>query len=246
MGDYDLNDLVHNYTYQEGVNNGAAQNGQNTSITEIKFDYKFSAMGAGFNNSFVLRVIDEDNNASLSLESSNSYAINEITRLHDSQNNTTLFIFNNLKSIYTDNAGAIINTVQIDYSDIPVISGTVVNINGAYDEFIIQDGESGHEIHPLFNQLHLNYSVLNEPSMFNDANNFSRCDDGSSPSGALFVNTNGFPWVLADLPVDLPWPKEGVSILEAYPNFDDFVISDPSLDWYSDSNENRVTSQLIQ
>jgi hypothetical protein len=66
-----------------------------------------------------------------------SYAVNEITRLHDSQNNTTLFIFNNLKSIYTDDTGAIINTVQIDYLDIPVISGTVTNINEAYDEFIV-------------------------------------------------------------------------------------------------------------
>ena len=246
MGDYDLNDLVHNYTYQEGVNNGAAQNGQNTFITEIKFDYKFPAMGAGFNNSFVLRVIDEDNNATLVLDSSANYAISEITRLHDSQNNTTLFVFNNIKSIYTNNAGGIINTVQINYSGIPVISGTVTNINGAYDEFILQNGQLGHEIHPLFNQLHLNYSALNKPSMFNDANNFLRCDDRSSANGALFVNANGFPWVLTDLPIDSPWPKEGISILEAYPNFDDFVISDSSLDWYSNKNENRNMSKLIQ
>lgn len=246
MGDYDLNDLVHNYTYQEGVNNGAAQDGQNTSVTEITFDYKFPAMGAGFNNSFVLRVMDEDNNASLSLDSSNNYTINEITRQHDSENNTTLFTFNNLKTIYTGNAGAIVNTVRIEYSDIPVISGTVSNINGAYDEFILQDGKSGHEIHPLFNELHLNYSALNRPSMFNNANNFLRCDDKSSANGALFVNANGFPWVLTDLPVDLPWAKEGVSILEAYLNFDDFVISDPSLDWYTNKNGNRNMSKLMR
>jgi LruC domain-containing protein len=82
--------------------------------------------------------------------------------------------------------------------------------------------------------------------MFNDANNFLRCDDRSSADGALFVNANGFPWVLTDLPIDLPWPKEGISILEAYPNFDDFVISDSSLDWYSNKNENRNMSKLIQ
>jgi hypothetical protein len=47
------------------------------------------------------------------------------------------------------------------------------------------------------------------------------------------------------LPMDLPWPKEGVSILEAYPNFDDFVTSDPSLDWYSNINGNRANAKLI-
>lgn len=244
-GDYDLNDFVHNYSYQESFNNGASNNGKNASITEIKFDYKFPAMGGAFNNSFVLRVMDEDNNAALSLDSSNRYAINEIKRVHDSQNKTTLFIFNNIKAMYTTNKGAIINTVRVDYSDIPVISGKVTNINGAYDEFILQDGKVDHEIHPLYNKLHANYLALNNPSMFNDANNFLRCDDKSSGITNLFVNANGFPWVLNDLPVDLPWPKEGVSILEAYPNFDDFVISNPTLDWYSNSNGNRNSSKII-
>ena len=132
----------------------------------------------------------------------------------------------------------------IDYSDIPVISGTVSNINGAYDEFTLKDGESGQEIHPLYNLLHINYSALNSPSMFNDSNNFLKCDDNSSGNN-LFVNANGFPWVLNDLPIDLPWPKENISILEAYPNFDDFVTSNPSLDWYSDINGNRVEEKLI-
>tara|TARA_B100000809_G_scaffold169704_1_gene167059 strand:- start:3117 stop:5312 length:2196 start_codon:yes stop_codon:yes gene_type:complete len=246
MGDYDLNDLVHNYSYQEGINNGDANNGQNTAITEITFDYKFPALGASFNNSFVLRVMDQDNNAFISLTSADRYDINKIARLHDSENNTTLFIFNNIKSMFTDNLGAVINTVRTDYSDIPVISGSVSNINGAYDEFILRDGESGQEIHPLYNELHQNYSALNSPSMFNDDTNFLRCDDMSSDADKLFVNANGFPWVLTDLPTDLPWPKEGVSILEAYPNFDDFVTSDPSLDWYSNINGNRVEDKIIE
>ena len=244
MGDYDLNDFVHNYSYREGINNGENNDGQNTSITEIKFDYKFPAVGGAFNNSFVLRVIDQDNNAAISLENSEHYAISEITRLHDSQNNTTLFVFDNIKSIYTDNPGAIINTVRIDYSDIPIISGTVSNINGAYDEFILKAGESGQEIHPLYNELHISYSALNLPSMFNDSDNFLKCDDSSSGNNN-FVNVNGFPWVLSDLPVDLPWPKENVSILDAYPNFDDYVLLDSTLDWYSDSNGNRVEENII-
>jgi LruC domain-containing protein len=244
MGDYDLNDFVHNYSYREGINNGDNNDGQNTYITEIKFDYKFPAVGAAFNNSFVLRVIDQDNNAVISLDSSERYDSSEITRLHDSQNNTTLFVFDNIKSIYTDNPGAIINTARIDYSDIPTISGTVSNINGAYDEFILKAGLSGQEVHPLYNALHANYTALNLPSMFNDSNNFLKCDDSSSGNNN-FVNVNGFPWVLNDLPVDLPWPKEKISILDAYPNFDDFVISDPTLDWYSNINGNRVAEKII-
>jgi LruC domain-containing protein len=245
MGDYDLNDLVHNYTYREGINNGAGNDGQNTYITEIKFDYKFPALGAAFNNSFVLRVIDRDNNATISLVSSDSYSINDVTRQHDSENGTTLFIFNNIKSIYTDSANAFVNTDQIDYSNIPVISGTVSNINGAYDEFILKDGESGQEIHPLYNILHINYRALNSPSMFFDSNNFLQCDDSSSTIDNLFVNANGFPWVLNDIPMELPWPKSGISILEAYPNFDNFVTILPNSDWYSDTNGNRVLQNMI-
>lgn len=236
MGDYDLNDLVHNYSYQESIN-------ENALITAIKFDYKFPAMGANFNNSFVLRVIDEDNNAALSLDNSDAYSSNEITRLHDDQNSTTLFIFNNLKTIYTDNSGAIINTVRVDYENIPVISGTVININGAYDEFILKNGELGQEIHPVYNAFHSNYPALNLPTMYNDSSNFLNCSDNSSGT-TLFVNANNFPWVLNDLPIDLPWSKEGVSILEAYPNFDDFIISNSGLDWYSDKNGNRVEENL--
>ncbi|MHB0754910.1 LruC domain-containing protein [Polaribacter sp. M15] len=236
MGDYDLNDLVHNYSYKEGVN-------QNAMITEIEFDYKFPAMGANFNNSFVLRVIDEDDDAVLTLNNTDAYASSEITRLHDTQNNTTLFIFNNLKTIYTDNSGAIINTVNIDYANIPVISGKVTNMNGAYDEFMLKNGELGQEIHPVYNVLHSNYPALNLPTMYNDSSNFLNCSDNSS-GNTLFVNSNNFPWVLSDLPVDLPWSKEGVSILEAYPNFDDFVMSNPNLDWYSDKNGNRVKDKL--
>jgi len=236
MGDYDLNDLVHNYSYQEGIN-------QNKTITEINFDYKFPAMGANFNNSFVLRVIDEDNNAVLSLDNSDAYSSNEITRLHDDQNSTTLFIFNNLKTIYTDNSEAIINTVNIDYANIPVISGKVTNINGAYDEFILKNGQIGQEIHPLYNSFHKDYPALNKPTMYNDSSNFLNCSDNSSGNN-LFVNSNKFPWVLNDLPMDLPWAIEGVSILEAYPNFDDFVISKPDLDWYTDKNGNRRNDKL--
>jgi LruC domain-containing protein len=80
--------------------------------------------------------------------------------------------------------------------------------------------------------------------MFNDSNNFLKCDDNSSGNNN-FVNVNGFPWVLNDLPIDLPWPKENISILDAYPNFDDFVISDPTLDWYSNINGNRVAEKII-
>jgi LruC domain-containing protein len=246
MGDYDLNDLVHNYSYQEGINNGGSNNGETTSVTEIKFDYKFPAMGGAFNNSFVLRVMDGEDNATLSLDSSKYYSAVQIERIHDSQNKTTLFIFNNIKSIYTTNIGAIVNTVNTDYSEIPLISGTVTNINGAYDEFILQDGKMGHEIHPLYNKLHVNYSALNTPSMFNDSSNFLRCDDKSSGIANLFVNSNGFPWVLNDLPMDLSWPKEGIPIVEAYPNFDDFVLLNSSLDWYSDKNGNRNNDKLKQ
>ncbi|WP_397446972.1 LruC domain-containing protein [Polaribacter sp. R77954] len=236
MGDYDLNDLVHNYSYKEGVN-------QNAMISQIEFDYKFPAMGANFNNSFVLRVIDEDDDAVLTLNNTDAYASTEITRLHDSQNNTTLFIFNNLKTIYTDQSGAIINTVNIDYDNIPVISGKVTNINGAYDEFMLKNGELGQEIHPLYNSFHKDYPALNAPTMYNDSSNFLNCSDNSS-GNSLFVNSNKFPWVLNDLPVDLPWATEGVSILEAYPNFDDFVISKPGLDWYTDKNGNRRKDKL--
>ncbi|WP_445749546.1 LruC domain-containing protein [Polaribacter sp.] len=246
MGDYDLNDLVHNYSYQEGLNNGASNNGKNASITEIKFDYKFPAIGASFNNSLVLRVMDDDNNAALTLENSTRYSVNQIERLHDDVNKTTLFIFKNLKSIYTTNSQAIINTVKIDYADIPIISGKVTKINGAYDEFMLKNGELGQEIHPVYNKYHSNYPALNKPSKYFDTSNFSKCDDRSDRNQNLFINANKFPWVLNDLPNDIPWTKESFVILKGYPNFDKFVSVDAALDWYTDKPGNRNASFLIK
>jgi hypothetical protein len=40
--------------------------------------------------------------------------------------------------------------------------------------------------------------------MLNEANNFLRCDDMSSAFRAVFLNANGFSWVITDLLVDLP------------------------------------------
>jgi LruC domain-containing protein len=59
--------------------------------------------------------------------------------------------------------------------------------------------------------------------------------------GNPFISTTGnLPWVL-DLPSDWRHPREGVDIILAYPNFDDWAENNAiHTDWYDNTNENLL------
>lgn len=240
-GDFDFNDVVHNYSYREGWNSGC--NASSSQLKELNFTYKFPALGGGYNNALVLRVIDTDDDANVSLDANASYSEAKITRLHDDVNQTTSFVFSDLKSLYSAGAGTIINTQQRNYAEIPVLTGSVIGMDGDYDEYVLIDGVSGNELHHTTDENLLHYGALNEPTKFN-TDKFGQCNDRSNES-YKYINENGLPWAITDIPIEWEWPKEFIQLTEAYPDFATFATSNPELDWYSESSS-KVTSKIFQ
>lgn len=225
QGDYDFNDLILNYNVVEG------KNGDN-DITEIDFNFKVPALGGAFNNYTVLRVYDIDNNAALSR--SDEESIN-VERVHDLTNQTTLFYFEDLKSYYSNNSAEVINTREKTFNTILELSGTVTGVDGMYDAFMLKDGDETAEVHP-----NVVDGIQGVSSFFNSE--LSGCHEGAVID---FKTDDGFPWGIV-VPIEWQWPKEGIDILDAYPDFRVFVESSPGLDWYSSNNPNRVTNKIIQ
>ena len=225
QGDYDFNDLIMNYNFSEGLN------GDNM-ITEFDFGFKVPALGGAYNNYAVLRVYDPDDNAVMVRNDGQNIVGN---RVHDAVNQSTLFYFENLKSFYTANESAIINTREKTYPTVLEMEGTVAGVDGAYDVFILKDGDVTMEIHP------------NVTDGISGASSFLSTSVGGCHEGEVvdFKTDEGFPWGMV-VPIEWEWPKEGVDILEAYPDFRTFVESDPSLDWYSNENPSRNLDKIIQ
>jgi LruC domain-containing protein len=243
-GDYDFNDIVHNYSYREGWNSGTSCDAASSMITEVQFNYKFPALGATYNNALVLRVMDTGDDAVLVLNASASYSDEKITRLHDDINATTSFIFTDLKSIYGASGGQIINTRNRDYSSIPTLTGIVTGIDGGYDEYVLINNKSGDELHHTVDSNQQSYSALNNPTKYNN-DRFGECNDSSSGASS-YVNVNGLPWAITDIPIEWEWAKEFTPLTEAYPDFATFATSNPELDWYSDANPNKVSNKIFK
>jgi len=241
LGDYDFNDVVHYYSYRESLGSTATQD--ETEVTALQFTYQFPALGGALNNSLVLRVIDTDNDAELSLLNE-TYSAENIERKHDDANGTTLFVLHNIKSLYTDNVQALINTSRQNFSEYPEVRGEVTGIEGAYDEFLLIDGQADYELHPLSAGQYAQFTALNQPSSFN-TNRFNECADASS-GGLLYRTANGLPWAIYDIPVPWKWPKERTALTDAYPNFVEFATGSAQLDWYSDQNNNQVQENIFQ
>ena len=190
------------------------------------------ALGGAFNNFAAFRVSDSDNDAELTRSDEESISV---TRVHDATNQTTLFYFENLKSFYSSNESEIVNTRAMTFTSILQLSGTITGVNGAYDSFMLKDGDQTAEVHP-----NVADGIAGTSSFFNAG--LSGCQEGSVVD---FKTDEGFPWGMV-VPIEWQWPKEGIDILEAYPDFRTFVESSPGLDWYSSNNQNRVLSKIIQ
>ena len=225
QGDYDFNDLIVNYSFDEGRNG-------NDEITEFDFSFKVPALGGALNNFAVLRVMDTDNDASLTRSDSENITVE---RVHDATNQTTLFYFENLKSFYTSNEAAIVNTREMSYNSILQLTGTIDGVDGAYDIYMLKDGDETAEVHP-----NVIDGISGPSSFFNSS--LSGCHEGSVVD---FKTDEGFPWGMV-VPIEWQWPKEGIDILEAFPDFRTFVETNPSIDWYSSNNPTRDLSKIIQ
>jgi len=252
-GDFDMNDVLMNVRITEYVKDGL--------VIRLKLEGQLAALGASYRNGFAFQLpgisptsIKGD---SIALTMNNLRQTD--SALEDNQTNAVLIVSSNLWNVTQAGEGGCRYfrteegcgtasrpswTMVVPFLN-PVDAASMPPM--PYDPFIFASPSTYHGSlitavtgdHPGRKfEVHLkNYT----PSNTFEKLIFGMADDTSDEiTEHLFQTENGIPWAL-EIPIEWKHPKEGVSLLNAYPQFFDFA-SDASgqtnPDWYLEQNAN--------
>ena len=242
LGDYDFNDMVVDYRFNQIAN-------ANNDIVSIEATIMVKAVGAGYKNGFGIQLPISPSVISsvtgynvpgsiVTLSSSNN--------LEAGQSKATIIAFENVYDIFPNNSAGFINTRTSDSYVQPRALNIVVNfttpqsINSLgippYNPFIFVNQTRGREVHLP------NY----EPTDLASSSYFGTEDDNSNPSqNRYYRNSNNLPWAM-HIPTSFDYPLEQTSILQGHLVFDTWVLSDgfSYMDWYLNKPQYRNTSKL--
>lgn len=239
-GDYDFNDLV------LGVSGIQVLNSDN-KVVEIFLDFKVRAVGAANINGFGLQ-LSELVSSSVESVSGAVYGAESAVSLQtngteDAQSNAVVVVVEDVEDLLNRSAGAMFNTVKNGYTgtsdlvQLHIVFGENTPIDNSLitfsdlDVFLICNQDRGWEVHAA--------DVVPTGLM---ADLWGHADDTSNPSaGRYFKTDNNLPWALVIVD-DFRYPIEKVSILDAYPQFKDWVQSGGTLnqDWYQNPVESNI------
>ena len=134
--------------------------------------------------------------------------------------------------IITDNVDNLLTQTTVSIQLSTPISTSLLG-ESPFNPFIISNQNRGREIH-----------LSNQPSTTLGTSAFENGGLNSDPSGN-FISSQGFPWGLSFLE-DIPTPKEGVRINNAYNLFNSWATSggNSDEDWYKDKTGHRNTNLL--
>jgi len=207
-GDYDFNDLIVDYSIKWVYSSTGA-------LVDIAPTYELRAVGGSMAKGFAIIL---KNVKSSDIDSVKG---NSITNgLFDINVNGTeksqpaiIPIFDDAHSLLGGESGTAINSdsnmpmfkskkleVKLTLKKPLIVPGLIVY----YDHFIVVDKNRGHEIH----------RPGHKPTALADQSLFGTEDDVNN----IYRTAENLPWAL-DIPVSWTYPKEGVSITDAYPKF---------------------------
>lgn len=226
-GDYDMNDLVVNYQFQEILD-------ANNKIIELKAKIYVKSSLASIVNGWGFQLPIPS--SSISSVTGQSLLHNVITNAANGtemeQKYATIIAFDNAFNQFKGNRADTLNlrirfTSPINKSDL----GTA-----PFNPFIFQKDARGVEIH-LANFPPTQKAKL---STLGTAN-----DNSVATKGIYYISKTGLPWAL-NLPEDFNYPKESKIIIDGYLHFQEWVESGGSKypDWYVDKPGYRNTSLL--
>ncbi len=226
-GDYDMNDVVVRYQYQMVQN-------RNGLVVDLFARFRLAAWGTLKNNGLALQLPSvtpsEVQSATLSIDGGAAqvaYAeagqAKLVYRILEDQAAAAVpasCAFYNVQEGCSDGDGPLY-TLHITFKapTSPVLLGTP-----PWDPFLFRTSNRGVEIH----------LPDHAPTALADMSLFGTADDNSVPAqGIWYKSVCNLPWSL-DIPAEWSWPKEGVELPSAYPDFTDWVTSagTTSLDWY--------------
>ncbi|MEM6632951.1 MAG: LruC domain-containing protein [Bacteroidota bacterium] len=229
-GDYDFNDLVLDYNCE------LIKNTEN-NISRIRFTYKVTTVGATYQLGFGLVLEDHNISNIQSVSGTNAPSIpTNVNGTESGNTKPTVIVFEDIHDYFGVSAGKLINSgeTNVEEKD-PLTIQVVITFKNAVDEvgtlnpFVFTQGLRGKEIH----------QKGFAPTDKADLTLFGTEDDASQGS-ATYQTDTGLPFVL-NFPEAFSPPAERSEILDAYPGFNEWVISNgfSGKDWYKGSNANR-------
>jgi len=241
-GDYDFNDLVIDYNFNEITNSV-------NEIVQIDASFTITAVGASVPNGFGFELalpsggVSNVTGANLQENIINLSASN--TEL--GQTNATIIVFDNAFNVFNENHVRFINTVPVYPTETPasitvsVMLANPINILNfplpPYNPFIFINKERGREVHlPGY-----------PPTSLANANYFGTDDDDTDISiGKYYKSVSNLPWAM-HLPVSFDYPIEKKAIIDGHLMFDQWVQSDgySFMDWYENRPGYRNTSNIF-
>ncbi len=228
-GDYDLNDVVVNYSYNVITN--AANN-----VVRVEATYTLRATGGAFNNGFGIQFPVNRNLVSSVVGAS----------LEADQSKAVLIIFNNMRAemnqwnTFAGQSGQVVN-YNVSFN----VGGTVSLASfglGSYNPFIWNGSAGfgrGYEVH-LPGKLPTDKATAAIFGTYSDNTNIN--------AGTTYVSKDGgYPWAI-NIPVSFDYPVEKADINTAYKKFATWVSSGGSqfADWYSNSEGYRNTENIYE
>ncbi len=243
-GDYDFNDLVTNYRYNQ-ITNGT------NKIAKLEATFKVRAIGASYHNGFGLAFnIEPDDITEINGQDlQNGYITNNANGTEANQSKAVVIIFDDAYNILPHPGGGIgVNTEESAPYVQPDSLNLVIELDGEFSQaqlgmppfnpFIICNMRRGYEVH-LPDQ---------PPTDLNDDDLFGTEHDDSNPvTGRYYKTENNLPWAI-NIWSPFDYPIEKAQIVSAYLRFAEWAESDGVLysDWYLDNtgyrNDNYIYS----
>ena len=212
-GDLDFNDVVLGYHYEYRLDPAGGVVGLTATIDVL-------ALGGIYDNGLGLQLpVAAASVASVTRQVGSGPA--EALALSAQDANFTVRISANLREVFGGRPGQINSTRE----DVRLPGGRIVLEVSFADPVGLAPGDAPHDVylfrsHDPAHEIHL-------PIFRGTANMreslFGSADDGSS-AHRRFVDTSGLPFVLV-LPIDNPYPQEGIAISELFPQIIHFAAS---------------------
>jgi len=231
QGDYDMNDLVLGYSFNQ------ITNGQN-KVVQIKATIILKAMGAGYHNGFGIQLPISSSLVSsvTGTDIEESYIVQSSNGTEAGQSKATIIVFDNGFNLlpFPGGSGVGVNTTPGAPYVAPDTLHVVINLTTPtslaivgtppYNPFLIVNMERGKEIH----------MINNPPTDLANLTYFgTHSDDSQVGSGRYYVTKNNLPWVL-DISDNFYYPIEKSEITQGYLKFVPWVEADGQTyyDWF--------------
>lgn len=243
-GDYDFNDLVINYNFNQ-ITNGS------NKIVKIDAELKIKAHGAAFSNGFGFEFTVDPTKviSTTGQDIQENYITNNANGTEAGQSNAVIIAFDNTYNILPSPGGGIgVNTTPGATYVQPVTMSLSIEFDQPYtsaeigippfNPFLIVDGERGKEIH----------LPDHSPTDLANTSLFGTQNDNSIPANNRYYKTeSNLPWAI-DIWFDFAYPNEKAQITSANLKFADWAQSDGIVypDWYEDNTGYRNNSNIYQ